>query len=217
MSEEAAAEVRPPTPWIVWLIVGAIGVAYAAWLTLTPAMRDTLTYAFALIPERYHADSPDHFANWLDALAPIFGHTLLHVAWWHAAINAFFIFGFGRVPAMRLGPWRFLALYLISAVGSAIAYLAINWNSQNLAVGASGALCGVVSAYYLSARPNWRDALRDPLVRNQYAMMFFLNVVLMAGVSLMGWLPVAWEAHMGGFIAGALAWIVLAPKRDAYP
>ena len=217
MSEEAA-EYRPPTPWIVWAIVGAIGVSYAAFLLASPDMRNAIDFAFALIPERFHADSPYRFNQWYEALGPIFGHTLLHAAWWHAGLNAFFFFATGRHPAMVLGPWRFLALYLISAAGGAIAFILINWNEHGaVAVGASGAVCGVFSAYFLSARRTWREALADPRVRGPFGMIFLLNVVLMAVVSELGLFPIAWEGHMGGFIAGALAYVALAPKREAWP
>lgn len=211
MSEEAA-EYRPPTPWIVWLIVGAIGLAYVGYIFLAPSARNGVDMALAIIPERFNADSSYRFTHWYEAFGPIFGHALLHVAWWHAAMNAFFIFLTARHPAMVLGSWRFLMLFLLSTAGSAIAFLAINWNEQSVAIGASGGACGVFSAYFLSSRRTWRDSLADPRVRGPYFMLFMLNVVLMGVVAEMGWLPIAWEAHLGGFVAGALAWILFAPK-----
>lgn len=212
MSEEAA-EYRPPTPWIVWAIVIAIGAAYAAYFLAPIVVQNEVSFAFALIPERFHVESPYRFNHWYEAAGPIFGHALLHVAWWHAAMNAFFFFLTARHPAMVLGWWRFLALFLISAAGGALAFILINWNTQDVAVGASGALCGVFSAYFLSARRTWRESLADPRVRGPFGMIFLLNVVLMAVVAELGWFPIAWEGHMGGFIAGGLAWVVLAPRR----
>lgn len=203
---------RPPTPWVIWLIVGAIAAAYVAFINLAPRLQNEIDYAFALIPLRFHPQSPDHFAHWYDALGPMFGHVFLHVAWWHAALNAFFIFATGRYPASILGPWRFLALFFISAIGGALAFIALNWGEQGIAVGASGALCGVFSAYFLSARPSWRQSLADPLVRNQFMMIFGLNVVAMAVAAEAFDIPIAWEGHLGGFVAGALAWVALAPR-----
>ena len=101
-------------------------------------------------------------------------------------------------------------MFLISAAGGALAFIAINWNEQGVAVGASGAVCGVFSAYFLSARRTWREALSDPRVRGPFGMILLLNVVLMGVVSELGWFPIAWEGHLGGFVAGALAYVALA-------
>jgi membrane associated rhomboid family serine protease len=80
--------------------------------------------------------------------------------------------------------------------------------SQTGAVGASGAICGLFGAYFLAIRPSPRAALQDPQVRNAMLSFLGINVVLMAFLPL----PIAWEAHLGGFIAGALAYVALAPR-----
>lgn len=211
MSDEAI-EHRPPTPWVVWLIVIAIGIAYVAFTMASAGQQNWADYTFAVIPERFHAESQYHFTQWYEPIGPIFGHAFLHVGWWHAALNAFFLFAVARHPAALLGPWRFLLLFFLSAAGGAFAFIAINWNEQAIAVGASGALCGVFSAYFLSARPRWQESLAIPLVRNQFMMIFGLNVVAMAIAAEAFNIPIAWEGHLGGFIAGALAWVWLAPK-----
>ncbi len=209
MNEEAA---RPPTPFIIWALVAAIVAAYVAFMFATPGQQNAIDYAFALIPERFNADSPSHFVNWYEALGPLFGHIFLHVAWWHAGLNAFFFFGLGRLPAMRLGWWRFLIVFFAGGVLGAIAFVALNWNTQDIAVGASGSVCGVFSAYFLAMRRTWREAVADPRIRGAYGMIFFLNVVLMGAASEFGIFPIAWEGHLGGFVGGALAYIALAPK-----
>lgn len=210
MSE--TAEYRPPTPWVVWLIVGAIALAFAGFELASREQQNAIDFMFALIPERFHAESPYHFSAWYEAFGPVFGHAFLHVAWWHAGLNGFFLFALSRYPAMRLGPWRYLALFFLSAAGSAAVFLALNWNEQAIAVGASGALCGVFSAYFLSARATWQESLADRYVRNQFLVIFAINVVAMGVAAEVFSVPIAWEAHLGGFIAGALAWIALAPR-----
>lgn len=209
MNEEAA---RPPTPFIIWALVAAIVLAYGAFTFATPDQQEALAYAFALIPERFNSASPYRFANWYEALWPLVGHIFLHVAWWHAGLNAFFFFALGRLPAMRLGWGRFLIVFFAGGVLGGIAFVAINWNSPESAIGASGAVCGVFSAYFLSLRRTWREALGDPRIRNSFGMIFFLNVVLMGVASELGIFPIAWEGHLGGFVGGALAYIALAPK-----
>lgn len=205
-------EARPRTPVIIWSIVAAIAASYGAWMLASPAQQQWADYTFAIIPARFDPASPYHFTHWYEALGPLFGHSLLHVAWWHAALNGFFFFAAGRVPALRIGALRFLVVYLVSALGAAAAFILLNWGSEQLAVGASGAVCGVFSAYFLSARRTWREALADPGVRGPFFMIFFLNVVVMAVLAQTNVFPIAWEGHLGGFIAGALSYAALAPR-----
>ncbi len=204
-------------PVAVWALVAAIVLAFVAFMIAPREQQNAVDFAFALIPERFHADGPAPFANWYDALGPLFGHAFLHVAWWHAGLNAFFLFLLGRLPAQRLGAVRFLAVFFTSTLGGALAFLALNWNSDDLAIGASGAVCGVFSAYYLALAPDWRQAVADPRIRQQWGSLFFINVVLMGVAAEIGLFPIAWEAHLGGFIGGALAYIALAPTRRAEP
>lgn len=211
MSERVVGT-RPPTPPAVWLIVAAIGLSYLGFSLLSLPARNAIDFAFALIPARFDPSSPFAFDRWYEALAPVFGHAFLHVAWWHAALNAFFFFLLGRQPARRLGFWRFLALFFISAAGGAIAFVVLNWGGEDVAIGASGAVCGVFSAYYMSLRPHWLQAVSEPYLRNQFLTVFFVNVVAMGAAAELLGVPIAWEGHLGGFVGGALAWIALAPR-----
>ncbi len=212
---DTAAGMR--APFVVWFLVTAIMGAHFAFVLAPAATQDAMGLAFALLPARFQGGNPLAFQHWYEAAGPIFGHAFLHVGWWHAALNAFFFFLLGRLPAQKLGAWRFLVLFFASAAGGALAFLALNWNGEDFAVGASGAVCGVFSAYYLALTPNWVDALANPRIRNQFAMIFFVNVVLMGVAAETGLVPIAWEAHLGGFLAGALAYIALAPRRVMGP
>lgn len=208
----AAEAARLPTPFIIWALVGAIMLSYAAFAFAPAAQQEAIDYAFAIIPLRFNPASPDHFQNWYEALGPLFGHAFLHLAWWHAGLNAFFFFLLGRLPALRIGWWRFLIVFFAGAVLGGLAFVALNWNGDTAAVGASGAVCGVFSAYFLSLRPTWRQAIADKQIRNAFGSIFFLNVVLMGAIAELGWFPIAWEGHLGGFVGGALAYIALAPR-----
>lgn len=204
-------------PAVVWALAVSIVATYGAFVLAPPDVQNSADYAFALIPERFHAGSAYGFKHWYEYIGPIFGHAFLHAGWWHAGLNAFFFFLLGRLPAQRLGPARFLALFFISAAGGALAYVALAWNSGMPAVGASGAVCGVFTAYYLALPPHWTMAIRDARIRNQWLVLFFINVVVMGAVSGVGWFPIAWQAHLGGFVAGGLAYPLLAPKSKRGP
>ncbi|MGE0597779.1 MAG: rhomboid family intramembrane serine protease [Hyphomonadaceae bacterium] len=217
ITNETEAEPRLRTPWVVILLTAAIVASYAAFTFASLSEQNAIDFRFALIPERFDPASPIAFANWTEAVAALFGHAFLHLAWWHAGLNAFFFFATARVPALRIGWWRFLLVFFASALGGALAFVALNWSEETAAVGASGAVCGVFMAYFLSVRADWRESLRIPMVRNQALMIVFINVVLMGAASELGWFPIAWEGHLGGFVGGFLAYVLLAPRRRQGP
>ncbi len=215
LNQDLAA--RPRTPIVVVALTAAIVLTYAAFWMAPESVQDRIDYAFALIPSRFDPASRDHFNSWWEPIGPVFGHAFLHAAWWHAGLNAFFLYATGRIPALRLGVWRFLALYFFSAAIGAAAFVGLNWGETGAAIGASDAVCGVFMAYFLSVRPNWRESLAIPAVRNQLGMIVLLNVVLMGALTEFGLLPIAWEGHLGGFVGGALAYIALERRRLAGP
>jgi membrane associated rhomboid family serine protease len=138
-----------------------------------------------------------------------FGHVFVHYGAPHLAMNGLALFQAAPFLARRIGDLRFLILYFTAALGGALAFVLINPDSEIGMVGASGAICGVFAAFFLSVRPSPRAALADPQVRNAMLGFLGINVVLMAFLPL----PIAWEAHLGGFITGALAYPLLAPRR----
>lgn len=196
-------------PWVVWALTLAMLGSYAYFSLGGAHTQEEMLLALALIPERFHAVGADRYQTWADAALPIVGHAFVHGSWLHAGLNAFFFFGAARWPATRLGALRFLAVFFASAAVGGLLFLAINWNEQAIAVGASSAVCGVFMAYFLSMRPSWRDALAEPAIRNQIGVLVLINVVLMGLAAQAGWLPIAWEGHLGGFIGGGLAYVAL--------
>jgi membrane associated rhomboid family serine protease len=199
-------------PIVVWALVAAIVLAFLVYAMAPYDAQLAATYALALVPERFHAGSPFGFTRWYEPLGPILGHAFLHVTWWHAGLNAFFLFVTGRLPALRLGAARFLAIFFVSVLSGAFVFLALNWNGEGFAVGASGGVCGMITAHFLALRASWRDALGDPRIRNALGMLVFINVVLMGVAAETGLFPIAWEGHLGGFVGGGLAYIALAGK-----
>lgn len=206
---------RIPTPLAVWLVTGAIVLVSAAFFFAPTDMQQKIDYAFALIPERYHADSPYRFATWYEAIGPIFGHAFLHLNWFHLGINAAFLAGASRLPALRLGTVRYLLVVIASLVMDSAVFIALNWDGNASAVGASGAVCGMFTAFFFSLRRTWREALADPQVRGPLGMLFLINVPLFAVLSEIGIFPIAWEGHLGGFIGGGVVYALLQPSEPA--
>jgi membrane associated rhomboid family serine protease len=118
-------------------------------------------------------------------------------------LNMLGLWTLGRVVEEVLGRLRFLALYLLSALGgSVMGYLVSPGDS---AVGASGAIFGLAAAYFvISRRLN-----RDPGGATRLVVIFIVWMVVSAGVT-------PWEGHLGGLLTGgavALAYAYAPMKR----
>lgn len=194
--------------------IGGICVAvFLLTLAMTPAQYESVIMQYGLIPARFDADSSWRFQSPTQAAEVLVGHAFLHAGILHLLMNMLVFVQAGPFVEQRMGSLRFALLYGASILGGAAAYVLINPHSVEPAVGASGAICGVFAAYFLAVRPTPRAALADPRVRNAMLTFVGINVVLVALLPL----PIAWEAHLGGFIAGALVYLALARWAPAGP
>lgn len=193
-------------PPVVLILGAAIVVAFFMYGQYDPSSNAALFDRWSVVPARY--SDP---ASYIAFAAPLFGHVFFHYGAPHILMNGLAFMDAGPFVAQRLGAVRFLILFFVSALGGALAYILINANSQVGAVGASGAICGLFGAFFLSVRPTPQAALADPRIRRAMLVFLGVNVVLFALLPL----PIAWEAHLGGFIAGAIAYPLLAPGRGA--
>lgn len=198
---------------VVAVIAGLCVAVFLLTMTMSPAQMESVIAQYALIPARFDAASPLRFQSWTEAAGALFGHAFLHAGPLHLFMNMLLFVQAGPFVELRMGSSRFAILYAASILGGAAAYILINPHATGPAVGASGAVCGVFAAYFLAVRPTPRAALADPRVRNAMLSFVGINVVLMALLPL----PIAWEAHLGGFVAGALSYLLMAPRVRTGP
>lgn len=206
---------RPPLPLAVIGLGGAIVASFLLTGQYDPDRNQAIFERLALVPARFDPATPDHYRTWLDAALPLFGHVFAHYGFAHILMNMLAYAQAAPFLARRIGEARFLLLFFISALGGAGAFIVINAHSEYPAVGASGAICGLFAAYFLAVRPTPQAALADPQVRNAMFSFLGINVVLMGALAAMHILPIAWEAHLGGFLAGGGAYLLLAPRARA--
>ncbi len=139
--------------------------------------------------------------------AMFLSYALLHGGLLHLIGNMVAALALGGIAVARIGQRGFLLLYAVSAIGGGIGF-AILSNSDAPMVGASGAVFGLIGAWKFwewqmrqhlgsSMRPLWRSLLG----------LVLLNVILWVALSGL----VAWEAHLGGFIAGVLFAAIVTP------
>jgi membrane associated rhomboid family serine protease len=124
----------------------------------------------------------------------------------HIVLNMVSVYVFGRVLEPMLGRVRFLALFLISALGGSLAVEVIGaamGDSLTAVVGASGAIFGLMGGYFVLARK---------LGGNVGPLLGVIVLNLLLGFVVQG---ISWQAHVGGLVTGALVALVLLRTRDA--
>lgn len=159
--------------------------------------------AYAFVP------SSLSYGDWWPGL---FTAMLLHSGWAHVAANAISAFAFGP-PVARLfagarGATVFLAFYIVCGVVASAGYALFHLSSDNMVVGASGAVFGLLGAALrlLGRRDGTLRALTDRRVLTASAAIMAVN----AATGLIGFAPgvegarIAWEAHAAGFLCGLL-------------
>jgi membrane associated rhomboid family serine protease len=159
---------------------------------------------------------PEHH-EWYTPVTSMF----LHGGWLHLIGNMWFLWLFGNNVEDSMGHFRYVAFYLLSGVAAAAAQTIVNPTSPIPMVGASGAISGVMGAYvvlYPRVRVHMLIVLGFFITR--IAVPAFLMLGYWFLLQILGGLPaigddkggVAFWAHAGGFIAGAV--LILAFKDD---
>lgn len=165
------------------------------------------------VAQRTRVVEPAAVPAWLTLLTCIF----LHGGWMHAIGNLWFLHIFGDNVEDRLGHLGYLLFYLVCGIAASATHLATGPNSTIPTIGASGAIAGVMGAYFLL----YPKALVVSLIP---IIIIFQIVVVPAPIFLGIWFliqffqgtfsitqagggGVAWWAHIGGFVVGtAIAW-----------
>jgi membrane associated rhomboid family serine protease len=218
--------IRTREPVVVWTIIGLNVAGFLYQLTLTAPELQAFLLQHALVPRRYF------FPAWgarvgLPAadLTPFLTNTFLHGGWLHIIVNLWTLYIFGPALEDRLGPARFAILYLLAGVIASVAHALFNASSAVPALGASGAIAGVIAAYAVRFPWAWVQVLVLVIIiplffwvpALLFAGLWFLTQVLQGTMEL--FTPalgggIAWWAHIGGFITGLLAIGLLEPKRE---
>jgi membrane associated rhomboid family serine protease len=151
-------------------------------------------------------------------------YAFLHGSWEHVIFNCLWLLAFGTPVIRRFGTVRFMAFFCLTAAMSAAFYAGLNQNDVAILVGASGSVSALTAAALRfamgqgfaslgAASENWNEpakplsvALRDSQVLIFIAVWFGINLIAGLGGSIGGGegLKIAWEAHVGGFLAGLL-------------
>ena len=139
---------RSTTPYVNYFLIGLNFAIFIFELSLGTRSQRYFEMEFALVPH--------NIEGWAQgvvpaayAFIPIFTSMFLHASWGHVIFNMWGLYIFGDNVEDRLGHFGYLLFYLASGLGAAFTHLLFNLNSQVPTVGASGAIAGVMGAYFL--------------------------------------------------------------------
>jgi membrane associated rhomboid family serine protease len=157
------------------------------------------------------------------ALVTVLTSTFLHASWLHLLSNLLYLGVFGLPVERRVGPARFTVLYAVSAVAGSLAYMVAQPESSTPAVGASGAIAGVIAAHLVlfpgATLGTFAPVLFLPVVETAPTLLLLLlwlaTQVFSSVASLTTSTGIAWWAHLGGFATGLVLAPVLRKRRMA--
>ena len=202
---------RRTFPFITYTLVALNILAFLWELSLGPNLQGAL-FNIAFIPARYWLPG-----NWVFDLLTIVVSMFLHGGLLHIGSNMLYLWIFGDNVEDRLGHGRYLLFYLLCGFAATLAHAAFSPGSRVPAIGASGAIAGVLGAY-LILWPHARVMTLIPIfffitVRELPAVLLlgvWFVLQLFSGVGSLGVTDaqdmggVAYFAHIGGFVAGLL-------------
>ncbi len=209
-------------PVINLLLIGANALIFLFEISLSPVMLERFIANFGLVPARLHITEPALLLAQPLALLPMLTHMFLHGGWVHFLSNMWILFIFGDNVEDRMGSGRYLVFYLLSGFASGILQAAVDPSSSVPAIGASGAIAGVLGAYFVLF-PGARVVTLIPIflfpwfveIPAIFYLGFWFVSQLFSGIAVLGQASmggVAWWAHIGGFVFGALLNRIFTPR-----
>ncbi len=228
-------------PSVIITVLAVLAVIHGAreWL-LNEEQDFWFVFTFAFVPARYDASVvlggvlPGGFGAEIWTFVT---YSLLHGSWTHMTVNGVWLLAFGSAVARRFGTPRFLAFFAVTAAAGAGMHLLTNAGSPSPMIGASASVSGAMAAalrfafqrggplgmmrggdagsYRVPALP-LIGVLSDARVLIFLAVWFGINLLFgLMSTPLTGSNEVvAWQAHIGGFLAGLILFSWFDPKPD---
>ncbi|MDX8440069.1 rhomboid family intramembrane serine protease [Mesorhizobium australafricanum] len=202
-------------PPVVLAVIAICAIVYLLQqYVLNETQQMTLLYDGAFIPVLY---TGQYGFDWFLFTRP-FTYAFMHGGVAHIAINMIWLAAFGSPLANRLGALRFAMFYAVTGLASVVLFWALHPYGEVPLVGASGAISGMMGAaarygFHVDRSSGTAAFAGEPLpiaaVLRSRGVMTFLGVWMLINLAtgLLGFAPgidgqIAWEAHIGGFVAG---------------
>ena len=182
----------PDQPVVTYSIIALTLVIFLLQLIPGLGVTNALLYAGVY-------SYPGSFEPWR-MVTSVFVHSTGFI--FHVLLNMYTLWIFGQILERMLGRGRFLALYLLSGLAGSLGVLFLA-SPLTPVVGASGAIFGLMGAFLVIQRKLGGNA-------TQLLILVGINLVI-------GFLPglnVAWQAHVGGLIGGAVIGLIFVQTRQ---
>jgi membrane associated rhomboid family serine protease len=193
-SRSRAVAVGDTRPLVTYAIIAVTSLAFL--IGLIPGVGETVQDALAFWAPTLYPELTGTFEPWRLLTA-----ALVHSGFWHIGLNMLALWLMGRSLEPLLGRWRFLTLYVLSALGGSVAVALLSFTTP--VVGASGAIFGLFGALIVIGRHIGANI-------GGIAIILAINLAI-------GFIPgfnVSWQAHVGGLVVGALVGLVYARTRS---
>jgi membrane associated rhomboid family serine protease len=221
---------RYSTPYINYFLLALNVLVFLFEVTLPPGTRQQFMFAFGTMPANITGFLHGyHGVNAVGAFVPLLTSMFVHASWGHLVFNMWALYIFGDNVEDYLGHFRYLLFYLLSGLAASLFHILMNPNSTVPSVGASGAIAGVMGAYFVLF----------PSARVLTWLFFIVFIWLPAWVVLGFWFVgqflsgaatsiayssqtsgggIAFWAHVGGFVAGIglIKFFPTRPRRYRY-
>lgn len=192
-----------------WLLILINGWVFWYQLGLTEAELEAWVYELGVVPALYTQDTPTTYWPWLTTM-------FVHGGWFHILANLWSLWIFGDNVEAAMGRVRYVLFFLLAGLGGTLAHVYFNPDSTVPVVGASGAISGVMAAYFFLF-PAARIVMLLPIffipfffqIPAWLYILVWIFIETMTGLTqvsnggLEGGGVAVW-AHVGGFAAGAV-------------
>jgi membrane associated rhomboid family serine protease len=242
---EAPREPILTLPAALTVYIALLAVIHLVRMMLSHDLDNYVVEMFGFIPRRYDWTLLDvGFPGGAGAkLWTFVTYSLLHANLSHIGFNVLWLLPFGSALARRFGAMRFFLFMAVTAAAGALAHLISNEHATAPMIGASASVSGTMAAAirfafvqgsFLSFNRGDADAaakvpalslmraLRDRRVLGFLAVWFGVNIVFGIGSIAIGSDPgaattttIAWQAHIGGFLAGLILFSLFDPVPRA--
>jgi membrane associated rhomboid family serine protease len=182
---------------------------------------DRFAYLYGLVPARYTVPQVASYFTFAQQAFAFISFMFLHGGFMHILGNMWFLYIFGDNVEDRLGPFRYFLFYILCGFLSGLSHFFLNLHSNIPTIGASGAIAGVMGAYFI-LHPTSRILTLVPVLIIPFFFeipaFFFIGIwfifqFINATASHGDISGIAWWAHIGGFVFG----IILLKIFRAFP
>ena len=202
------------TPYITVTIIILNALAWFFELSLPRDVLPTFLQVYGVVPGDFSTPT-------------LISSMFLHGSWLHVIGNMWYLWIFGDNIEDRLGHGRFIVFYFVCGIAAALGHIAMDPNSTLPTIGASGAIAGVMGAYFV-LYPQSRVLTLVPLIvfwqiielpailllGFWFVMQLFSAGAIAVTASTHGGGGVAFMAHVAGFVTGVIGVFVFRKRRQ---